>query len=500
MNPSDRRGDDATSPRHGLPASTGPDVSPSSHPTAIDPPGQSSRRLYARDVTATVRLAGPVVAAQLAQMSMGLTDVIMVGRLGEEALAGIALGNAVFVFLSLSGMGVMMAVGPMVSQAHGSGRKEPIGRSVRQGFWVGLMLAIPSVILLSSLEPILMAAGQPEQTVAHAMRYLHAIKWGYLPFLWLMVLRCFVEGISRPWPVTIITACGVLLNVAANSVLIYGKLGFPAMGIAGTGWASTIVFWFLILALTTYIQIVPTLRSYAVFTTIGRPDPVYFRRLFQIGWPIGVALGIESGLFTCTALLMGRIGPTALAAHQVALQCAAFAFMVPLGVGMAAAVRVGHAVGRGDRRGVRRAGFIGVALAASFMILAALCFVIFPHTIIRLFLDASDPGNEAVVSLAVTLLGIAAVFQVFDGIQVSAAGSLRGLKDTRRPMLIGFVSYWLVGLTAGYALAFVFGFGAPGLWWGLVLGLATASVLLSWRFHRLSKSHPPPESEPLHRR
>ncbi len=447
-----------------------------------------------RDVGATVRLAGPVVAAQLAQMSMGLTDVIMVGRLGEEALAGVALGNAVFFFLSIAGMGVMMAVGPMVSQAHGAGRKEPIERSVRQGFWLGLMLTIPCVLLLWSMGPILRAAGQPEQTVVGAMSYLHAMKWGFLPFLWLMVLRSFVEGISRPWPVTFITACGVGVNVAANSILMYGKLGFPALGIAGTGWASTLVFWFLVLALLAYVRIVPTLRAYDIFSTIGRPDPHYFGELFRIGWPIGVALGIESGLFTFTALLMGRIGSTALAAHQVALQCAAFTFMVPLGVGMAAAVRVGQAVGREDWRGVRRAGVIGVVLAGGFMVLAALCFWIFPRSIIGLFVDVSEARNDALVSLAVTLLGIAAVFQVFDGIQVSAAGSLRGLKDTRRPMLIGFVSYWLVGLTTGYVLGFVLNFGAPGLWWGLVLGLATASVLLSWRFHRLTKAHRRPES------
>lgn len=425
---------------------------------------------------------------------MGLTDVIMVGRLGEEALAGVALGNAVFFFLSVAGMGVMMAVGPMVSQAHGAGRSEPIGRSVRQGFWLGLMLTIPCVVLLWSMAPILRAAGQPEETVVGAMSYLHAMKWGFLPFLWLMVLRGFVEGISRPWPVTIITLIGVGVNVTANSVLMYGKLGFPALGIAGTGWASTIVFWFLVLALIAYVRIVPTLRAYDVFGTIGRPDPHYFRELFRIGWPIGVGLGIESGLFTFTALLMGRIGSTALAAHQVALQCAAFTFMVPLGVGIAASVRVGQAVGRGDRRGVRMAGATGVALASGFMVLSALCFWLFPHTIIGLFLDVSAARNEAVVSLAVALLGIAAVFQVFDGIQVSAAGSLRGLKDTRRPMLIGFISYWLVGLTTGYMLGFEMDMGASGLWWGLVLGLATASVLLSWRFHRLTELPVLPES------
>ena len=451
-----------------------------------------------REVGATLRLAGPVVAAQLAQMSMGLTDVIMVGRLGEQALAGIALGNAVFFFLSIAGMGVMMAVGPMVSQAYGAGKTEPIERSVRQGFWLGLMLAVPSVTLLSMMDPVLRAVGQPDHVVDGAMAYIRAIRWGYLPFLWLMVLRSFVESISRPWPVTIFTLCGVGLNIVANAVLIYGRFGFPEMGIAGTGWASTTVFWFLVLSLTAYVRILPALRVYRIFATFGRPDPHYFGILFRLGWPIGVSLGIESGLFTFTALLMGSIGATALAAHQVALQCAAFTFMVPLGIGMASAVRVGQAVGRNDLAEARRAGVTGIVLAFGFMTLAATAFWGFPRSIIGLFLHVADPRNGPVIRLAVTLLGIAAVFQVFDGIQVSAAGSLRGLKDTRRPMLIGFISYWMVGLTCGYGLGFVAGYGAPGLWWGLVIGLATAAVLLSWRFHRLTRKGTPIESADVH--
>lgn len=440
------------------------------------------------EIRSTLRLAGPVVAAQLGQMSMGLTDTIMVGRLGEEALAGVAIGNAVFYFLALMCMGVVMAVGPMVSQAHGAGEKEPIERSVRQGFWLGLALTIPAFALIWNIGPILTAAEQPPSTVEGATDYLRAIVWGFLPFLWLMVLRGFVEGISRPWPVTIIMMLGVLVNVAANYVLIYGKLGFPALGIAGSGWASTLVFWFLVLTLTAYVRLAPGLKDYHFFRKIGRPDPHYFREIFRIGWPIGVSLGIESGLFTSTALLLGLFGSAALAAHQVALQCAAFTFMVPLGTGMAAAVRVGHAVGRNDLPGIRRAGITGVGIAATFMSLAAVCFWIFPRSIIGFFLNLSSPQNADVIPLAVTLLGIAAVFQVFDGIQVSAAGVLRGLKDTRFPMLIGFGSYWLVGLSTGCVLGFGLDYGAPGVWWGLVIGLGTAAVLLLWRFHWLTHS------------
>lgn len=439
-----------------------------------------------QEAGATLRLAGPVVAAQLAQMSMGLTDTIMVGRLGKEALAGVALGNTVFFFLLLMSMGVVMAVGPMVSQAHGAREHKSIERSVRQGLWLGAALALPAFLLLWNVGPLLRGSGQPVETVAAAEGYIRAIVWGYLPFLWFMALRSFVEGLSMPVPVTVITVVGVVLNIAANHVLMFGALGIPAMGLTGTGWASTVVYWFLLMALAIFVRRHRVLRRYRIFRTLGSPDAQFFRELFRIGWPIGVSLGIESGLFMATALMIGLMGTTALAAHQVALQCAAFTFMVPLGVGMAASIRVGQAAGRGDQRGVQLAGRVGVGLAALFMSAAAICFWVFPKEIIGIFLDLNDPSNLPVVDLAVVLLGIAAVFQVFDGIQVSAAGALRGLKDTRRPMMIGFVAYWLIGLTSGCVFGFVLGWGAVGLWWGLVLGLAAASVLLSLRFRRLS--------------
>jgi MATE family multidrug resistance protein len=248
------------------------------------------------------------------------------------------------------------------------------------------------------------------------------------------------------------------------------------------------VFWYLTLALGFYVKHESSLKQYKIFSKIGRPDRRYFREILRIGWPIGVAFGIEIGLFMTTAVLLGTIGTTALAAHQIAIQCAAFTFMVPLGVGMASAIRVGHAVGREDWPGVRLSGAVGMALSTAFMSLAAVAFWILPRQIIGLFLDLNILDNRPVVELAVTLLGIAAVFQVFDGIQVSAAGALRGLKDTRRPMLIGFISYWLIGLTIACTLGFVFDLGAPGMWWGLVLGLAAAAVQLALRFSRLTRS------------
>jgi MATE family multidrug resistance protein len=244
------------------------------------------------------------------------------------------------------------------------------------------------------------------------------------------------------------------------------------------------VFWFIFLLLALYVQTVPRFKSYLVFSRLGKPDPQYFRELFRIGWPIGMSYGIEAGLFMITALMIGTLGSTQLAAHQVAIQCAAFTFMVPLGIGIATSVRVGQAVGRRDPEGARWAGYLGIMLSAAFMLCTAVLFWTVPRSIISLYLDLSNPANAEVVALAITLLGIAAFFQLFDGVQVAAAGALRGLKDTRIPMVLAFFSYWLLGLSVGYVLGFRTGWGSVGLWWGLVVGLAAAATLLTLRFHR----------------
>lgn len=443
-----------------------------------------SRHIVRKEITASLRLAGPVVMAQLGQISMGFVDTVMVGRLGTEALAAVALGNTIFFFLYIVCIGVMAAVGPMVAQAFGAGEHEPIERTVRQGLWLGVVLAVPAFLLLWNVGPLLRLAGQEPATVALAQAYLRAIVWGFLPGVWFMALRGLIEALSRPWPATVITLVGLVLNIGANYVLMFGKLGLPALGVVGTGWASTVVFWFLFLALAALVVASEPFNTYGIFSRLGRPDGQYFRELFQIGWPIGISYGVESGLFTVTALLMGLLGTTALAAHQVALQCAAITFMVPLGIGIATSVRVGQAVGRRDAAGVLRAGYVGIALALVFMIGTAVVFWTLPEPIIGIYLDLDDPAKAETVQLAVALLGVAAVFQVFDGVQVASAGALRGLKDTRVPMLLAFFSYWILGLSAGYMLGFVGEQGAVGLWWGLVLGLSSAAVLLTLRFRR----------------
>lgn len=436
-----------------------------------------------RELRSTLQLAGPIVAAQLAFISMGFVDTVMVGRLGPEALAGVALGHTVFFFFATVGMGTIRAVGPMVSQA--AGAREPVvaARSVRQGLWLCLTLGVLIICALSLLEPVLRWLGQSEVAIEGAMAYLRAARWGILPFLGFAALRSFVEGLSRPLPVTVITLIGVALNVGANELLMFGRWGFPALGLAGTGWATTFVFSSLFGCLAFFVHHVAPFAEYEVFRRIRRPDGAYLRELLRIGGPMGISRGIESSLFLVTTVMMGTLGTTALAAHQVALQCAAFTFMVPLGIGMAGTVRVGRAAGREDGDGARRAGGVTMGLATLFMMATATLFITLPRPLVGLYLDLSAAKNADVVALAIQLLGVAAVFQVFDGIQVAAHGALQGLKDTRVPMGVALVTYWGVGLTTGYYWGVRAG-SPEGLWWGLVVGLAAAAVLLVGRFHR----------------
>jgi MATE family multidrug resistance protein len=267
---------------------------------------------------------------------------------------------------------------------------------------------------------------------------------------------------------------------------MYGNLGFPTLGLEGAGWASALAMTTMFALLGSYVRLSAALRRYRVFAGIRRPDGPHLKRLFRLGWPIGVNFGLEAGLFLAATLLVGQFGAAALAAHQVALNAASVTFMVPLGIGMAGTVRVGQAVGRGDGAGAARAGWAAIGMGATFMLGAALLFWLRPEWVVWLY--TGQGGGEGVapetVELAALLLGVAAVFQLFDGTQATAAGALRGLKDTRVPMLIGGFSYWVVGMSAAVGLGFGLELGAVGVWWGLTLGLAAAAVLLTARFRR----------------
>jgi MATE family multidrug resistance protein len=334
---------------------------------------------------------------------------------------------------------------------------------------------------------ILIAFGQDPHLAGLAESYLHGLLWAMPLALWFIVLRCFVSALSRTRVVFAITLWGVVFNALAVYTLMFGKFGVPALGLFGAGLASFGVHASMAGLLLLHVLTDRRFRRYAVLGRVWRPDGAKFREIVRIGLPIGAMWVLEAGVFAAALLLMGLIGTTALAAHQIALQCAAITFMVPLGVAQAATVRVGLAAGAGDEDGVRRAGWTGVALGSGFMAFTCALFLIAGPSIARLFLDGDDPATRPVAMLAAQLLIVAGVFQVFDGAQTTAAGALRGLKDTRVPLAIAALGYWAIAFPLGAALAFAWHGGAVGVWIGLAIGLAIVAMLLNARFHRLSR-------------
>jgi len=434
------------------------------------------------EAKASLHLAIPLAAAQLAQAATNFFDTLMMGWLGTQNLAAGALGAVPFSTLLLIITGIISVVGALAAVAFGSGEIDRVSHLTSQGLWLSIALSIPVMVLIWYFSPLLLQMGQEPSNVILAETYLRTIVWGFPAAVGFAVLKNIVSALNRPHSVMVITVSGVLLNVVGNYVLMFGKFGFPALGLAGIGWASTISFWVTFVAAASFILINQKLRSYKLFRHLLHFDIKVFGELVRLGWPIGVLFAIETGLFAVTALLMGYLGTDTLAAHQIALQTAAITFMVPVGISYATTMRVGQMVGRNDADGARLSGYVGIAIGAGFMCCTALLFWNIPNKIVAMYIDTNNPANLTVMKTAISLLGIAAMFQIFDGIQVIAAGALRGLKDTKVPMLIGFFSYWCVGLFSGYIMGIQLHWGGVGLWLGLVLGLAFASVILTWRF------------------
>jgi MATE family multidrug resistance protein len=427
-------------------------------------------------------LAIPLAAAQLAQSATTFVDTVMMGLLGSQALAAGGLGAATFGLLQMIATGIVSAVSPLTAEAYGARKLDRIGKVLCQGLWLALLLAIPLTMLIWNGGYLLHLLGQKPETVALTETYLQAIAWGYFPCLGFAVLHSFVSALSQPRPVMIIVIGGTLVNMVGNYLLMFGQLGLPKLGLAGIGWASTLSFWSMFMALLIYILCQSQLQRYNPFPNLRKFENPIFWELLKIGLPIGAMIGVETALFSASTFLMGHLSTRSLAAHQIVFQTAFITFNVPLGIGLATTIRVGQLMGQRKAKAARLAGAIGIGMGATFMAAMALIFLAIPDQVISLYLNINLPENRPVVTLAKHFLGVAAVFQVMDGIQVVAAGALRGMKDTRIPMLIAILAYWGVGLTSSYCLGFSFGFGGVGLWWGLALGLSVAAMVLCWRF------------------
>ncbi|MEI2782077.1 MAG: MATE family efflux transporter [Candidatus Competibacter sp.] len=444
------------------------------------PPASRVARLRA-EAAALLRIGGPLMAAQVAQMAMGFFDTVMMGRVGPVELAAVAIGTGLWHTLFLFALGILMALSPSVAQLHGAGRTAEIAPLVRQSLWLAILLGLFCFFALRHLEPLLVALGIEPAIIPIAGDYLRSLSWGMLPVFAFMALRLFSEGIARTRPILLISLLGLIVNIAANYALIFGRWGFPPLGASGCGAATAIGMWTVLAGMLALLLADARYRAYGLFRCWDWPCWRKLRPLLMLGLPIGVGLFLETAVFASVALLLGTLGAVAAAAHQVALNVAAMTFMIPLGLSMATTVRVGHALGGNDLRAARFSGLTGIGLSGLFM--AAMAVLIFAghHAIAGFY-----TGDPAVAVVAAGLLRLAALFQISDGLQVGALGALRGLKDTRIPMLIVVVAYWLIAFPLGWLLGVRGGFGPAGPWVGLIAGLTSAAVLLNLRFWRLS--------------
>ncbi len=448
-------------------------------------PAAASGNHLALELTETLKLAVPMALTQLGQIAMLTTDLALIGRLGDEAVAAAALAHTVFFVSFTFGMGLMSAVAPLAAQAFGARNPRLVRRSLRVGLWAGLLVSSPMMAFPLYGEEILVMLGQAPATAHRAQQYLFGLAWGITPALWFLAIRGFMGAVNRPEPGLWVTLAAIPANAVLVYLLIHGELGLPRLELFGAGLASTIVDFGMLLASLWFAYGRRPFRKYHVLGHIWRIDWTLMRQLIVIGAPISIAFLLEYGLFAAAALLMGLIGTTALAAHQIALQVTAILFMVPLGIGMAATVRVGHAVGRNDPAAVKRAGLVATLVGIVLVSALTLAVMLGRFAIARFFFGAAAASAGDAVELTATLLVVGATFFVADGIQTVAAGALRGLNDTRVPLVFAAISYWLIGFTAAYGLAFWAGFGAIGVWIGLSCGTAVYAVLLILRFRRL---------------
>ncbi|MGO4001510.1 MULTISPECIES: NorM family multidrug efflux MATE transporter [Pseudomonas] len=446
------------------------------------------------ELRAIMRLAGPLIASQLAHMLMVLTDTLMMAKISPEALAGGGLGAASYSFVSIFCIGVIAAVGTLVSIRHGAGDIIGAARLTQAGIWLACLMAVVAGLLLWNLKPVLLLFGQTESNVTMAGQFLTILPFALPGYLTFMALRGFTSAIGRAAPVMVISVIGTVANFVLNYALITGMFGLPKMGLVGIGLVTAIVASCMALGLAWHIHRHPAYAAYPLRKGLSRLNGQYLRELWRLGLPIGGTYAVEVGLFAFAALCMGTMGSTQLGAHQIALQIVSVAFMVPAGMSYAITMRIGQHYGAGQLLDARLAGRVGIGFGALLMLGFAMVFWLLPNQLVGLFLDHDDPAFAQVIALAVSLLAVAAWFELFDGVQTIAMGCIRGLKDAKTTFLVGLGCYWLIGAPAAWWMAFHLAWGPTGVWWGLALGLACAAVSLTlafeWKMQRMIRQEP----------
>jgi multidrug resistance protein, MATE family len=420
-----------------------------------------------------IALAAPVVMAELGWVAMGLVDTLMVGRLGADAIGAVGLGSMLFVAIAVFAMGLLLGLDPLVAQAYGAKRLDECHRWLIDGVWLSALIALPLVAVTLGVDALLPTWGLPTSVLRLTQPYLEILAWSLPPLLLYVAFRRYLQALGIVTPVMVALIVANVVNVVVNWILIFGRFGAPALGVRGAAYATLLSRVFMAGFLFVVILLREAHTSPPLVETRFGFDAARLRQLVELGFPAAGQTVLEVGVFAAATALAGRVSAGALAAHQIALNMAAVTFMVPFGIASAAAVRVGYAVGRGDTDGVRSAGWTAIAIGVAFMSAAAVVFLAAPGPLIRAFTN-----DVEVIRTGISLLFVAAVFQLFDGLQGVTTGVLRGLSDTRTAMLWNLAGHWCLGLPLGYALCFTAGLGVVGLWWGLSTGLMVCGVAL----------------------
>ena len=445
--------------------------------------------LWRRELSATLLLAWPMIVAQLAQMALPTTDVLLLGGLGPEAVASGALAVNLYNTFMLFGVGVMSATVPMVARQRGRMRHSvrDLRRTLRQALWAALSIALPMWAILWHGEAIFLALGQDPVLSARAAVFLRLLMWGLLPFFGFVALRSFVAALERPAWTLIVGVSAVPINAVLGWGLIHGRLGLPAIGANGPAIATSATMLFLFVGLVIVLLVERRFRRYRLFGRFWQPDWPRYREVWRLGLPIALMIVFETSIFNAAGFFIGLFGAAPLAAHAITLQIAATAFMIPFGLSQAVTVRVGLAYGRGDAPAMALAGWTSWVMTIAIMCATAAVMTLAPDLLLAPFLDPADPKNAEALALARTYLAVAALFQIVDGIQVVGAGMLRGRHDTRVPMILALLGYWGIGLTGSIVLAFPLRLEGVGVWLGLALGLGAVAVMLTLRWIVLSR-------------
>ncbi|WP_420413395.1 MATE family efflux transporter [Roseibium sp.] len=443
--------------------------------------------LWHSDILPTLSLGLPLAGAQLAQMAINTTDVLMIGRLGAEELAASVLAFNFYMLLWFFGMGLLQAVIPLAARARGQRKPRDLRRAVRMGFWVSVLYCLPIWVVLLFTEELLLLFGQEPELARLAGLYMGVLQWTMLPALLIMAVRGFLTVMERTQIVLWATICGAVVNAILDYVLIFGEFGFPRLELVGAGIASVFSATTTFLFLLCYALYHRKLRRYNILGRIWRSDWPVFWQIVRLGTPIAITIVAEGSLFAASAIMIGWLGTIPLAGHGIALQIASLTFMVPVGLSVAAMTRVSLADGRGDRAGVGRAGWTALAVTMAFMGAFAILFWTVPETLVSLYLDLDDPQSQDVLAYGVSFLLVAALFQLADGGQIIGVNNLRGLGDTTIPLFYALFGYWVVGISLSLGLGFLAGWGGVGVWCGLAGGLASVALLSNMRFARREK-------------